>query len=145
MPVSAFKSPFHTGRRKLIFSSSVVKLSSSRSVLANAIPIAASARSHRIPPCRVPTGAPARNSGYRISVGLTDERDAKKSRNREACCQAGFFGEVVVHGSCLDAAVWFGASISARFRRDSVIGVTQSIVVGKDPSIARDHSQGMVL
>src|SRR5580698_1436426 len=47
---------FHTGRRKLIFSSSVVNDSSSSSVDANATPIAASATSHRSPPCSVPIG-----------------------------------------------------------------------------------------
>src|SRR6202040_3576667 len=45
-----------TGRKKLIFSSTVVKDSSGASVLANAIPIAASATSQRIPPCNVPMG-----------------------------------------------------------------------------------------
>jgi hypothetical protein len=82
--------------------------------------------------------------GYGISIGLTDERDAKKSRNREAVWQAAFFGEVVVHGSCVDAAVWLGASISARSHLESGIGVTLSIVVGKDPSNSRDYSQVMV-
>jgi len=66
---------------------------------------------------------------YGISVGLADERDAKKSRNREGLWQAACFGEVVVHGSCLDAFAGCGASISARSRPDTVIGVTQTIVV----------------
>jgi len=81
---------------------------------------------------------------YGSSVGLADERDAKKSRNREGLWQAACFAEVVVHGSCLVVA-WCGASISARSRPDSVIGVTQTIIVGRDASISRDHSQGMVL
>src|SRR6516225_9387543 len=46
----------HTGRKKLIFSSTVVKDSSGASVLANAIPMAASAISQRIPPWSVPMG-----------------------------------------------------------------------------------------
>src|SRR5204863_8092065 len=37
---SAFRLAFHTGRKKLIFNSTVVKDSSGPSVLANAIPIA---------------------------------------------------------------------------------------------------------
>src|SRR5881397_3546350 len=48
--------PVRNGRRKLIFSSSVVKLSPSASVDAYATPIAASATSQRIPPCSVPIG-----------------------------------------------------------------------------------------
>src|SRR5260370_24083590 len=47
---------FHTGRKKLILSSTVVNVSSSPRVLANAIPIAASATSQRIPPWSVPIG-----------------------------------------------------------------------------------------
>src|SRR5260370_5830323 len=53
---SACKRASHTGRKKLIFNSTVVKDSSAASVLANAIPIAASAMSQRIPPCSVPIG-----------------------------------------------------------------------------------------
>src|SRR5215469_12106770 len=48
---SALSRSSHTGRKKLIFSSTVVKASSGASVLANAIPNAASAMSQRIPPC----------------------------------------------------------------------------------------------
>jgi hypothetical protein len=44
------------GRKKLIFSSTVVKDSSGARVLANAMPIAVSAISQRIPPCSVPMG-----------------------------------------------------------------------------------------
>src|SRR5437660_2997305 len=47
---------FQTGRRKLTWSSSVANDSPSSRVEARAIPIAASARSHRIPPWRVPIG-----------------------------------------------------------------------------------------
>src|SRR2546421_8606155 len=45
-----------TGRKKLIFSSTVVKVSPGSSVEENAIPIAASAISHKIPPWIVPIG-----------------------------------------------------------------------------------------
>src|SRR6266853_6846724 len=53
---SAVSLAFHTGRKKLILSSTVVNVSSSPRVLANAIPIAASATSQRIPPWSVPIG-----------------------------------------------------------------------------------------
>jgi hypothetical protein len=53
---SALRCACQTGRKKLIFSSTVVKDSSVARVLANAIPIAASAISQRIPPCSVPMG-----------------------------------------------------------------------------------------
>src|ERR1700733_13448285 len=53
---SALSSACQTGRKKLIFNSTVVKDSSGARVLAKAMPIAASAISQRIPPCRVPMG-----------------------------------------------------------------------------------------
>src|ERR1700674_2265125 len=53
---SALSCACQTGRKKLIFNSTVVKDSSGARVLANAMPIAASAISQRTPPCSVPMG-----------------------------------------------------------------------------------------
>jgi hypothetical protein len=47
---------FQTGLRKLIFNSRVVNASPLSKVLAQAAPIARSARSHKTPPCKVPIG-----------------------------------------------------------------------------------------
>src|SRR2546429_1065753 len=65
---SAFRLAFHTGRKKLIFNSTVVKDSSGASVLANAIPIAASAMSQRIPPCSVPIGLACCGPAAKVTV-----------------------------------------------------------------------------
>ena len=46
----------HTGRKKLMVSDIVVNDSSGFSVVTKAIPIAASATSHKMPPCSVPIG-----------------------------------------------------------------------------------------
>ena len=67
-PSPAASRASHTGRKKLIFSSTVVKDSSGARVLANAIPIAASAMSHRIPPCSVPMGFACRGSAEKVAV-----------------------------------------------------------------------------
>src|SRR5215475_14358666 len=48
--------PDHTGLRKLILSSRVVKVSPSSRADAYAMPMAASARSQSTPPCTVPSG-----------------------------------------------------------------------------------------
>ena len=53
---SAVIGPLTTGRKKLIFNSSVVIASPSARPLKNATPIAMSARSQYTPPCTVPTG-----------------------------------------------------------------------------------------
>ena len=53
---SAVNFAVQTGRKKLILSSTVVNDWSGSSVLTKAIPIAASVRSHKIPPCNVPIG-----------------------------------------------------------------------------------------
>ena len=47
---------FQTGRKKLICRSILVKLSPSSKLVAWAVPIAASAISHKTPPCMVPIG-----------------------------------------------------------------------------------------
>src|SRR5947207_3104632 len=64
----AFRWAFTTGRKNLIFNSTVVKDSSCASVLANAITIAASAMSQRIPPCSVPIGLACCGPAAKVTV-----------------------------------------------------------------------------
>src|ERR1700738_2633047 len=70
----ATRRPLQNGRRKLIFSSRVVKLSPSPSVEAYAVPIAASATSQMIPPWSVPMGlaccGPASSSKIAFPVSI---------------------------------------------------------------------------
>src|SRR3990172_3237489 len=60
--------PSHTGRRKLIFSSRVVKLSPSATVAAYAQPIARSARSQSTPPWSVPNGLAWRSAASKATT-----------------------------------------------------------------------------
>src|SRR5207302_1617985 len=70
----ATRRPLQYGRRKLIFSSRVVKLSPSSRVEAYAVPIAASATSQMIPPWSVPMGlaccGPASSSKVAFPVSI---------------------------------------------------------------------------
>src|ERR1700733_4576457 len=76
----ATKRSFHTGRRKLIFNSSVVNDSPSSSVEKYDMPIAASAISHSTPPCSVPIGLAWRDASASISM-MASPRFAPVSRN----------------------------------------------------------------
>ena len=59
---------FHTGRKKLICRSRLVKLSPSPKPVACAVPIAASAISQRTPPCTVPIGFACLSRSVTISI-----------------------------------------------------------------------------
>jgi hypothetical protein len=59
---------FQTGRKKLICRSILVKLSPSSKLVAWAVPIAASAISHRTPPCMVPIGLACFSVSVRSSM-----------------------------------------------------------------------------
>src|SRR2546427_687063 len=68
--------PVQTGLRKLILSSSVVNVSPSSSVDAQAIPIAASAMSQRTPPWSVPIGFAWRGVASNSTTAQPDSTEA---------------------------------------------------------------------
>jgi hypothetical protein len=73
-----------TGRKKLIFSSTVVKDSSCARVLANAMLIAASAISQGIPPCSVPIGFACSGRAAKTTVARPAAMSFASNRIRRA-------------------------------------------------------------
>jgi hypothetical protein len=84
-PTARREVPGRPGEIKLIFSSTVMKESSCARLLAKAMPIAVSALSQRIPPCRVPMGfacavplpgrpSPVRHNVLRLKSNQTRDR-----------------------------------------------------------------------
>src|SRR5437899_422041 len=94
----AFRWAFHTGRKKLIFNSTVVKDSSGASVLANAIPIAASAMSQRIPPCNVPMGLACCGPAAKVTVARPSAISFASNPIRRATGTSFVFARVLKSG-----------------------------------------------